>query len=136
MTDKDKPHFAVVAPIFPVTDISTTINYFTEKLFFKIAFEWSDTEDDPVRYAVLSNGDTEIHLTKSDTPHKTAAYFFLDGVDEYYKAVKDTGANVTEDIQNQPWEMREFEVSDPDGNIILFGEHLDRIKENGKHEVD
>lgn len=128
MTDNDKPHLAVVAPIFPVTDMKTAIGYYTERLLFRIGFEWSDSDGEPVRYAILKNGDTEIHLTQSEKPQKTAAYIFVNGVNEYYAAAKDAGAFITEDIQNQPWEMREFEVSDPDGNILVLGEHLDRIK--------
>lgn len=128
MTEKGKPHFAVVAPIFPVTDIITSVAYFTEALTFKTGFEWSDNDVEPVRYAVLINGDTELHLVQSNKAHKTAAYFFLHGLKEYYDLVKNTGAQITHKIMDQPWGMREFEVSDPDGNSIVFGEHLDRIQ--------
>lgn len=128
MTDKPKPHLAVAAPIFPVSDIIKSLTYYTEALLFKTGFEWSDSDAEPVRYAILINGDTEIHLSQSNQPRKTAAYFFVHGVQEYYDLIKNTGAQITEDIRDQPWGMREFEVTDPDANAIVFGEQLDRVE--------
>lgn len=129
MTDKPKPHFAVVAPIFPVSDLVKSVAYYTDSLLFKTGFEWSDSEAEPVRYAILIHGDTEIHLTQSDKGHKAAAYFFLHGVKEYYDLVTQTGAQITEALQDQPWNMREFSVTDPDGHAIVFGESLERVGE-------
>lgn len=128
MTEKTRPHFAVVAPIFPVADIKKSVAYYTQSLLFETGFEWADTTAEPVRYAVLINGDTELHLAQSKKTRKTAAYFFLHGVQEYYDLVKDSGAQITDDIKDQPWNMREFEVADPDGNAVIFGENLDRIQ--------
>ena len=56
------------------------------------------------------------------------AYFFVDNVAGYYQALQDTAADIVQEIRDYPWEMREFEVADPDGNRIIFGEHLSRIK--------
>ena len=52
----------------------------------------------------------------------------LDGIDAYHAMVTSAGANITEEIQDQPWRMREFETRDPDGNVLLFGEHLDHVE--------
>ncbi len=131
MTEDRKPHLAVVAPIFPVTNLRQSVAYYTEKLLFSIGFEWSDSDKEPVRYAIIQNGDTELHLTQSEKPHKAGAYFFLHGVQEYYDAVKKNGADITQEIADQPWEMREFEVADPDGNMLIFGEHFSRISPDG-----
>lgn len=126
--DEKKPRFAVVAPVFAVADIKKSIAYYAERLGFRTGFEWSDAEDDPVRYAIMIKDDTELHLTQSDVPRKSIAYFFLSGVEEYYCIVKNGDAIITQDIADYPWEMREFEVEDPDGNRLIFGEHLDRLK--------
>lgn len=83
-----------------------------------------------MRYVVLINGDTELHLAQSEKTHKTVAYFFLHGVQEYYDLVKDKGPQIIEEIQDQPWGMREFEVADPDGNAVIFGESLERVQED------
>lgn len=128
MTDASEFSLDVVAPIFPVTDVAQAREYYTEKLLFTVGFEWSDREGEPLSYAIIQHGDTELHLTLVNTTHKARAYFFVTNVRAYYEAVKSAGAVITHDIEDQPWEMREFEIADPDGNAIIFGEHLSRIK--------
>ena len=36
-------------------------------------------------------------------------------------------ADIAEAITDRPWDMREFGARDPDGNMLYFGEHLERI---------
>jgi len=127
MTNEPRFKLEVVAPIFPVTDVRRAITYYAEALMFDIGFEWADSASEPIRYAVLQNGNTELHLTETDVWRETTAYFFVDGVRAYYDAVLEKEARITCEIKDHPWEMREFEVADPDGNRIVFGEHLSRI---------
>ncbi len=117
----------VVAPVFPVTDVKRSLEYYVEQLSFTIAFQWADRPEDPVRYAILQNGNCELHLSHSKDPVRTTAYVFVDGVSAFYEAVKVRSPNLTCEIEDQPWEMREFEVADPDGNRLIFGEHLSRL---------
>lgn len=129
MIEKTKPHVSLVAPIMPVTDVGASTLFYTERLLFEISFEWADGDGTPVRYAILQKDNTEIHLTQVEKPVKTSAYFFVHGVKEYFEAVQSTGTTILHGLEDQPWKMREFDVADPDGNILLFGEHLDRISE-------
>lgn len=129
MTEKTKPLFEIVAPVFPVTNMENSLRFYTEKLLFQVGFEWSDTANEPVSYAILQQGNTELHLTARERAHKTTAYFFVHGLREYFEAVKKIGVNSVSEINDYPWDMREFEVTDPDGNTLIFGEHLSRIDE-------
>jgi len=128
MADAIKPKLTVVAPIFAVTDVRRALEYFAGKLMFTVAFQWADADDAPIRYAILQSGDCELHVSHSEKPHKCFAYFFVRGVREYYEIVKANGALITQHLQDLPWDMREFEVADPDGNTLIFGEHLSNIK--------
>ena len=130
MKDKDDFSLEVVAPVFPVADIDRARDHYTEKLLFTLSFEWADSENEPLSYAILQQGNTELHLTLAKGPRKTTAYFFVNNVRAFYEAVKTAGANITHDIKDQPWDMREFEVTDLDGNQIIFGEHISRIEKN------
>ncbi len=130
MTDNTSFSLDVVAPVFPVTDIKRALSYYTEKLLFESSFEWADSEQEPLNYAVLRKNAAELHLTVSKDRHATVAYIFVDNVKGYYDAIKDTGAEITHEMADYPWDMREFEIADPDGNRIIFGEHLSRIKTN------
>ncbi|MBG6157421.1 catechol 2,3-dioxygenase-like lactoylglutathione lyase family enzyme [Labrenzia sp. EL_159] len=127
MTETGSPEISHIAPVLRVRDLTASLAYYRDNLLFDVVFEWADQEGEPVRYAVLERGKSGVHLTRSDKPGGTTAYCFVDGVDGFYALVKAAGANITEDIANQPWNMREFETVDPDGNVLLFGEHLDRV---------
>lgn len=117
----------VVAPIFQASDLKRSLDYYTGALQFVVSFQWADHADEAVRYAVLQNGNCELHLTHARQPLGSAAYFFVDGVTAFYEAVRTRNANITCEIEDQPWEMREFETSDLDGNRLIFGEHLSRL---------
>ncbi|KZM51000.1 VOC family protein [Labrenzia sp. OB1] len=127
MHEAKPPELAHIAPVFPVSNVAGAVAYYRDKLLFDVRFEWADKDGDPVRYAILGRDKIELHLTAGDNPHARTAYCFVDGVDGYYALASNAGANITEDIVDQPWEMREFETRDPDGNVLLFGEHLSRI---------
>ena len=122
MTEAARYKLEVVAPIFPVTDVGRSLEYYVEQLSFTIAFQWADRPEDPVRYAILQHGNCELHLSHSENPVTTVAYFFVDGVADFYEVVKIRSPNITCEIEDQPWEMREFHVKDPDGCLLLFGE--------------
>ena len=128
MTEQAKPSFEVVAPVFAATDIARSRRYYTDQLGFEVGFEWADEEGAPPRYLVLVHGKTELHLSQDEQPRPSIAYFFLDGVQEYYQAVRGRQADITEPLTDYPWEMREFAAQDPDGNKLIFGEHLSRLK--------
>lgn len=129
MSEKNPYRCAVIALIFPITDLAQAVAYYRDQLLFSVGFEWADEPDEPMRYAILQNGDVEIHLTHSETASPTNAYVFVDDVSALYEAISARGPTITEPLTDHPWDMREFEVSDPDGNRLVFGEHLSRINE-------
>ena len=114
------------APIFPVTDMERALDYYKAVLGFNILFEWEDEEENGTRYAILERDDCSLHLTLSPRPHRVAAYFFVDGIKALYNEMKRRKALTTEELQDMPWDMKEFEVSDQDGNLMIFGEALSR----------
>ncbi len=118
-----------VAPVFVVDHVARSCGYYTDKLFFSVGFLWSETEGAPPNYAVLEHGTGALHLTTGRPAGAAIAYVLVDGVDRFYVRVKTAGAHITHEIANQPWDMREFEVKDPDGNRLIFAEHVSRISD-------
>jgi catechol 2,3-dioxygenase-like lactoylglutathione lyase family enzyme len=127
MPANDSSSFETVAPVFGVADVERSRAYYTDQLGFSVEFEWKDEEE--VQYVVLSKGHTGLHLSQHQNPPPTVAYFFVSGVQKYYEALQTTDAMITEQIRDYPWEMREFELKDPDGHKLIFGEHLSRIEQ-------
>ena len=126
MSETQASRLSHIAPVLQVSDLTAAIAYYRDRLLFEVRFEWADREGEPVRYAVLGRENAGLHLTRCEAPNPSTAYCFVDGIDGYHALVKEAGANITEDIADQPWQMREFETVDADGNVLLFGEHLDR----------
>ncbi|GAB2208193.1 hypothetical protein ROS1_50100 [Roseibium sp. ROS1] len=127
MPDTKPPHLSNIAPVFPVSDLKAAVAYYRNRLLFESRFEWADTEAEPVRYAILCRDHVELHLSAGAGRHPATAYCFVAGIDGYYTSVTEAGADIAEAITDRPWDMREFGARDPDGNMLYFGEHLERI---------
>lgn len=116
-----------VAPVLVVTDLKRAVAYYTDRLAFETSFEWADSPDEDVRYAILTHGDVSLHLTETTEPRPAIAYVFVDGIDAYHAVVAPRDPTITDPLHDLPWGMREFEVTDPDGNRVIFGEHVSRL---------
>jgi len=128
MPDSSPASLSHIAPVFRTTDLAAAHAYYRDKLLFETRFEWKDSEAELVRYAIVGRDGIELHLTAISEARPSVAYCFVVDVAGYYAEVKAAGANITEAIADQPWEMREFETRDPDGNVLIFGEHLSGIE--------
>ena len=53
MTDPACHKLEVVAPIFPVTDVRRSLEYYVQQLSFTIAFQWADRPEDPNQRELL-----------------------------------------------------------------------------------
>jgi len=122
------PRLSHIAPVFSVADLTASLAYYRDRLLFEVRFEWADAEGAQARYAILCRDAVELHLSSGAARNQATAYCFVEDVDGYYAKVMKAGANITEALADQPWKMREFETRDPDGNALVFGEHLDRIE--------
>lgn len=127
MSDPKPPHLAQVSPVFAVADLAAAIAYYRDKLLFRSRFEWTDDGGEPPRYSIMLRDAVELHLSSSAQRGPAMAYCFVDRIDAYYPQVREAGATITEALTDQPWDMREFAVTDLDGNTLVFGEHLTRI---------
>jgi uncharacterized glyoxalase superfamily protein PhnB len=56
--------------------------------------------------------------------HSYFGYFVVDNVDEYYASVLSKGAEITKQLKNEPWGMREFGIRTIDGHRIMIGQDL------------
>ena len=59
-----------------------------------------------------------------------SVYVFCDEVDEYYRNIREKGAEITSLLNSYPYGMRDFQTKDIDGNLICFGCPLEN-EDNG-----
>ena len=56
--------------------------------------------------------------------HSYFAYLRIENADEYFQHLKAKGADLTSEISDKPWRMREFGIRTPDGHRIMIGHSL------------
>ena len=68
-----------------------------------------------------------IHLVKRRDEQKpsglhTAIYIFVRNIEKVYSELKEKGAIITNPLNERDYGMRDFDIQDPDGYIIAFGQ--------------
>ncbi|MEL6590606.1 MAG: VOC family protein [Bacteroidota bacterium] len=116
-----KELFSHAAPVFPVADVSKAARWYEDKLGFTISFLWQE----PPTYGVLRRSEhVSIHLSETDmskVDRKAVHYIFVHDVDAVYAEFLERQVPLEEKPQDTDYQMREFELIDPDGNRLVFG---------------
>jgi uncharacterized glyoxalase superfamily protein PhnB len=118
-----EPEFQVTghATVLHVKDMATALAFYRDKLGFTVSFTW----DEPARYVRLCLGDAAIHLNSYVPPAGPShVCIFCKGIDPFYARLVASGVNVTEPIADRAYGMRDFNVTDPDGHCIVFGQGI------------
>ena len=121
------PECQSIVPVFTVADVGATIDWYQTKLGF-----WSDPfpEQEPYVFAILFRDHIEIMLQRLENFQKPDiyrqrpggiwdAYIRTSGVRELYEAIKDE-ITIVQPLRQQPYGAWEFEVSDPNGYLLVF----------------
>jgi catechol 2,3-dioxygenase-like lactoylglutathione lyase family enzyme len=110
-----------LTPILYVKDFKAATKYYTDKLLFKLAWDWGD----PPTFGCVKLDKVEIFfcLGAQGCPG-TWLCIFLDDVDGYCDRIKKLGAEVLYGPKDEPWGMREIHVRDPNGHVIRFGQGI------------
>lgn len=117
-----KELFSHAAPILAVTNVLEAAEYYRDKLGFTIEFLWQD----PPTYAVIRRGEgVSIHFTYHEVSKRpTVIYIFVYDVDKVYEEYQSKGVNITVPIADRDYQMRDFELTDPWGNILAIGKGI------------
>jgi catechol 2,3-dioxygenase-like lactoylglutathione lyase family enzyme len=116
--------FEAVTPRLPVSDVEEALTFYVDKLGFALGWKWGN----PLTHANVCRDSIALDLIASpaDRQGTARAYVQLSGVDAYFAELK--GRNVIlGDIGNRPYGMRDFELVDPCGNRLAFGEPTKRV---------
>ncbi len=117
------------APTFLVSDVAGTARWYETNLGFSSAFA---PKREPYAYASLWRDGVEIMLLRQEGYRKPkieraggvwAAYVRMKGLREFYDEVRSRIA-VKSELTKRPYGDSEFEVEDPNGYVLVFGEIL------------
>ena len=111
-------------PIFQVSDLSSAIKFYTEKL----GFRGPKSVTGPVTSVFLEKAELMLSILDGDQQKGTNALLLVEDIEELFRSVKYSGIDmashkdspVHQGVVEQTWGTLEFYVTDPDGNTVRF----------------
>ena len=121
MTESPRIAFQAAATVFVVKDVGKSVAHYQDVLGFHVDFTYGS----PASYAGVERGGVLIHLqAAADSqrqPGQAAVYIFVTDVDALYDELRSRAARILVEPKNYPYGMRDFEITDLDGNQLSFG---------------
>jgi uncharacterized glyoxalase superfamily protein PhnB len=113
---------ARIAPELPSTDLNEAVEYYEQKLGFKVALRLPGNQ-----YAIVERDGVAIHLfaVSGSKPSAVGVHIFTSDLDRLYIELERSGAKITQGIVRKPWGNRDFRVRDEFGNELKFTEPLE-----------
>ena len=107
--------------VFNVSNLDESIRFYIDTLGFKLDFQYGE----PYFYAGLSYGPVNLHIStkyplRDNTGHGHL-YITCDEVDNYYEVLVKKGVRIVSPLGDQPYGLKDFSITDPDGNMLGFG---------------
>jgi len=104
-------------PELPFDDVAAAIRYYRDVLGFRINYQQDDL-------GVMDRDAISILLIARTGQHRGIGsfYAYVADADALYEEYTAKGARIAEPPVSHPWGLRDFEVIDPEGNRIRFGQ--------------
>jgi uncharacterized glyoxalase superfamily protein PhnB len=118
------------APCLMVADVIKANSYYADRLGFRSPRMWGD----PPTFCIAQRDGLELMLAQVDPGRKVHpnsendgridVYFWVNDADALHREFRVSGAEVVCEPEDQPYDMREFLVRDPDGHVLAFGHNI------------
>jgi len=110
----EKTNISTPVPQLPVEDVEKAQIYYRDFWGFDVLWLTPD------KYiGAVTRGDTTIFFAKTNRPiEPNIHWLFVEDVNATYTEFKERGANITDDIEDKPWNTRQFTLQDINGHIF------------------
>ncbi len=123
--------FVDLIPMLMCDDVQASIGFYTDVLGFEVTGRSDDTGRSG--FATVRNGAASImlaspgHIPKGEKVDgrfpQSSYYFYVADAEALRQSVVDKGRDATECV-DRFYDIKEFEVVDPDGHVLMFGQVL------------
>ena len=119
-----------IVPVIKSSDLPRSLSFYTEVLDFQL--KWPGHKEHHLSNGVIDlvRDEAELQLSRhaGDGVFGSVNRVFVEDVDERYATFRKRGLNTTQRPESpihtapvdQTWGLREFAVTDPDGNGLCF----------------
>lgn len=131
LSGDNRPNFTGLVPLLMCQDVPATTRFYTEVLGFEVVDRMDGVGASG--FASLRSGAAMIMLASptyvpkapliGDRYPQSAYYLYVDDVSALRRRVVDADWPATECV-DRFYGLREFEVVDPEGHVLLFGQDL------------
>ncbi len=117
-----------IAPQPRTTDMKSSIEFYTEKLGFEVAFNFEDfyagikAEDNTFHLKLVDEQDPSIPFV--DEGGHLHLYFETDDVATVAERLKENGVALVKDVHDTDWQTREIVLRDDQGHTLYYGQPL------------
>jgi hypothetical protein len=106
------------APVLEVVSVELTVEFFVHSLGFLCDFQSSE-------YGVVWRDNVALHFIRSnDIPRPIRMFHWLVDVNAYYDELQRCGTEITVEIGDREYGIRDFSVTDINGFILVFGQDI------------
>jgi uncharacterized glyoxalase superfamily protein PhnB len=103
------------------SDVMALAEWYRDKLGFAITMSWGE----PAEYARMQRDAVELAIGRlGERFGPSSVYAIVSGVDALYAEFVARGVAMGREVGDQPYRMRDFDLFDPEGNRICFGEAI------------
>lgn len=127
MSEQPSPKIAFkqAVPLVSVKDVGEAVKFYPKKMGFEIEYVEEDC------FAMIDRDGVTLHLIvcSCDDSRHTGQSFFqvnVDNIEDLFQEYQAAGVEFVWELTLQAWGQKNFKVTDPDGNWMMFaGPFLD-----------
>lgn len=120
------PRFLYLHPTLRARNVLTLAEWYRDRLGFEIRFLYQD----PPTHAVIRRDEIRLGIAPRDVDFgPMSLYLFLEDVDAFYAECLTRGIQPNRRPEITDYAMKDFDLTDPDGNRLCFGETIESVEQ-------
>ncbi len=126
----ERAQLRVARPFVFVRFVASALPYYVDTLGFRVEFAYgsppfyAEVERDGVRLCLRYTREPLIDAERARREDVVLASFEVSDAPALYRELSDRGASFSQPLRIEPFGARSFVVDDPDGNRLMFFDHL------------